>query len=72
MPPSNSCADDLFTHGIGGGPADNNSRSVCTFALLIIIYFKSNIPLYEFFCLLGLLGYSKKDYLAVKGTHNLS
>ena len=54
MSPSNSCADDLFTHGIGKGPADNNSRSVCTFSLLIIIY-KSNIQLYEFFCLLGLV-----------------
>ena len=71
VPHSNSWADDLFAHGIGGGPADNKSRSVCTFSSLIIIYFKSNIPLYELW--VYMVWYmSKKDYLTVKRTQNLS
>ena len=50
MSPSNSRADDLSAHGIGGGPADNTSRSVSTFSSLVINYFRYNILLYDFFC----------------------
>ena len=49
MSPFNSRADDLSAHGIGGGPADNTSRSVSTFSSLIINYFRYNILLYDFF-----------------------
>ena len=63
-------ADDIFANGIGGGPADNNSRSVCAFLSLIINYFRSNDQLYDFFAYLVWYT-SQKDYLTVKGTQNL-